>query len=99
MKDIGENLIEIYGQHAHHSLSQQKKQRELLDQHGGHEQILLKVTETYDELVAIENKINDLKINEEDFESTLTLLNYQIEELNKLAIEESEYAKLSDEYK
>ena len=99
LKDIGENLIEIYGQHAHHSLSQQKKQRELLDQHGGHEQILLKVTETYDELVAIENKINDLKINEEDFESTLTLLNYQIEELNKLAIEESEYAKLSEEYK
>tara|TARA_B110000014_G_scaffold254587_1_gene235347 strand:- start:866 stop:2530 length:1665 start_codon:yes stop_codon:yes gene_type:complete len=99
LRNIGESLIEIHGQHAHQSLSQPKKQRQLLDQYGKYDKILTKLTETYNDLASIDKKINELEISEVDLESTLTLLKYQIEELNKLAIEKSEYAKLSEEYK
>ena len=40
LRDIGECLIEIHGQHAHQSLSKPKKQRELLDQFGQYDATL-----------------------------------------------------------
>ena len=99
LRDIGEHLIEIHGQHEHQSLSKPKSQRELLDQFGQYESTLTETTNTYHELIDIDNQIKKLNANSDDFESTLTLLKYQIEELNKLAIEESEYTKLSEEFK
>ena len=99
LRDIGEYLIEIHGQHEHQSLSKPKSQRELLDQFGQYESTLTETTNTYHELIDIDNQIKKLNANSDDFESTLTLLKYQIEELNKLAIEESEYTKLSEEFK
>ena len=98
LRDIGESLIEIHGQHAHQSLSKPKKQRELLDQFGQYDATLNEIITTYQELADINNKIIMLGEND-DFEATITLLKYQIEELKKLAIEKSEYAKLSEEYK
>ena len=98
LRDIGEYLIEIHGQHAHQSLSKPKKQRELLDQFGQYDATLNEIITTYQELADINNKIKMLGEND-DFEATITLLKYQIEELKKLAIEKSEYAKLSEEYK
>ena len=99
LRDIGEYLIEIHGQHEHQSLSKPKSQRELLDQFGQYESTLTETTNTYHQLIDIDNQIKKLNTNSDDFESTLTLLKYQIEELKKLAIEESEYTKLSEEFK
>ena len=99
LRDIGEHLIEIHGQHAHQSLSQSKTQRELLDQFGQYNSILTSTTSIYHELMDVNNQIKYLEVNGENYESTLTLLKYQIEELNKSAIEKSEYSKLSEEYK
>ncbi len=99
IRDIGECLIEIHGQHAHQTISQPKTQQKLLDQFGQYEPTLTEIINTYKKLIEIDNKIKRLNTNDGDFESTLTLLKYQIEELNKLAIEESEYAKLSEEFK
>ena len=99
LRDIGGCLIEIHGQHAHQSLSQPKSQRELLDQFGQYESTLTDTINAYHKLIDIDDQIKKLNTNSDDFESTLTLLKYQIEELNKLAIEESEYTKLSEEFK
>ena len=99
IRDIGECLIEIHGQHAHQTISQPKTQQKLLDQFGQYEPTLTEIINTYKKLIEIDNKIKRLNTSDGDFESTLTLLKYQIEELNKLAIEESEYAKLSEEFK
>ena len=99
IRDIGECLIEIHGQHAHQTISQPKTQQKLLDQFGQYEPTLTEIINTYKKLIEIDNKIKKLNTSDGDFESTLTLLKYQIEELNKLAIEESEYAKLSEEFK
>jgi len=99
IRDISECLIEIHGQHAHQTISQPKTQRKLLDQFGQYESTLTETINTYQELMEIDNKIKELNASSDDFESTLTLLKYQIEELNKLAIEESEYGKLKEEFK
>ena len=99
IRDIGKYLIEIHGQHAHQAISQPKTQRKLLDQFGQYKSTLDEIMSTYKELMKIESKIKELNTSDDDFESKLTLLKYQIEELNKQAIEESEYTMLSEEFK
>ncbi|WP_415789196.1 AAA family ATPase, partial [Bordetella tumulicola] len=36
LRELGDNLVDIHGQHAHQSLMRPDAQRELLDAHGGH---------------------------------------------------------------
>lgn len=99
LRDIGENLIDIHGQHAHQSLSKSKTQRQLLDEFGQYELLLKDVSNIYYEWKNINEELDNFKTEGEDFEARLTLLKYQIEELEQLDIGESEYADLSEEHK
>jgi DNA repair protein RecN (Recombination protein N) len=99
LREIGENLIDIHGQHAHQSLSRPKVQRDLLDQFGQYDSLLKDVIDTYQEWKQVEQQLQNFKTDGEDFEARLTLLKYQIEELEQLDIGDTEYAELSEEQK
>ncbi|NOG61203.1 MAG: DNA repair protein RecN [Proteobacteria bacterium] len=99
LREIGEYLIDIHGQHAHQSLSRSTTQRELLDQFGQYDSLLGDVTNVYQEWKQVNEQLNNFKTEGEDFEARLTLLRYQIEELEELDIGESEYEKLSENHK
>jgi DNA repair protein RecN (Recombination protein N) len=99
LRDIGEYLVDIHGQHAHQSLSRPKIQRELLDQFGQYDSLLLNVINTYKEWKQVIDQLQNFETGGEDFEARLTLLRYQIEELKQLDIGESEFNELSEEYK
>jgi DNA repair protein RecN (Recombination protein N) len=99
LRDIGEHLIDIHGQHAHQSLSKAKMQRELLDQFGQYDSLLNKVMTIFNEWKQVNEQLLDFKTDGEDYEARLTLLKYQIDELEQLAIGETEYVDLSEQYK
>ncbi len=99
LREIGEYLIDIHGQHAHQSLSKPKIQRELLDEFGQYDSLLKNVANIHQEWKQVNEQLHHFKTDGEDFEARLTLLKYQIEELEQLDIGESEYAELSDEHK
>jgi DNA repair protein RecN (Recombination protein N) len=99
LREIGEHLIDIHGQHAHQSLSRAKVQRELLDQFSKDNSVLKNVTDTYLEWKQVNEQLQNYKTEGEGFEARLTLIKYQIEELEQLAIGESEYTELSEELK
>ena len=99
LREIGEYLIDIHGQHAHQSLSRAKMQRELLDQFGQYDSLLKDVSTIYQEWKHVTEQLQNYKTDGKDFEARLTLLKYQIEELEQLAIGESEYTELSEELK
>jgi DNA repair protein RecN (Recombination protein N) len=99
LREIGEQLIDIHGQHAHQSLARPKMQRELLDQFGQYDALLNDVTNTYQKYKQVNEQLQNFKTDGEDFEARLTLLKYQIEELDQLAIGDSEYTELSEELK
>ena len=99
LREIGELLVDIHGQHAHQSLSRANMQRELLDQFGRYDELLNSVTDTWQELKQINQQLSSFESGGEDFEARLTLLRYQIDELTQLDMGESEYAELSEEYK
>lgn len=99
LKEIGESLIDIHGQHAHQSLSKAKTQRELLDQFGQYQNLLNELQNTWQEWKQVNEQLDDFKTEGEDFQARLTLLRYQIEELEQLNIGESEYEELTEEHK
>ena len=99
LREIGEYLIDIHGQHAHQSLSKAKTQRELLDQFGQYQDLLNELQTTYQEWKQVNEQLDNFKTEGEDFEARLTLLRYQIEELEQLNIGESEYQELTEEHK
>lgn len=99
LREIGESLVDIHGQHAHQSLSRATTQRELLDQFGQHDDLLTSVTETYLEWKQVNQQLLNFESSGEDFEARLTLLKYQIDELTQLNTTNTEYAELSEEYK
>jgi DNA repair protein RecN (Recombination protein N) len=99
LRELGEYLIDIHGQHAHQSLSRSTTQRELLDEFGQYDSLLSNVQTIYKDWKQVNEQLQNFKTEGEDFEARLTLLRYQIEELEQLDIGESEYEELSEEHK
>jgi DNA repair protein RecN (Recombination protein N) len=99
LKTIGEHLIDIHGQHAHQSLTKRDAQRLLLDSYGGYDKELNLVRDSYTSWHELREKIVQLSGETENHGAQLTLLRYQVQELETLAPETDEYESLSEEFK
>lgn len=99
LREIGENLIDIHGQHAHQSLSRPNTQREILDQFGKYDSLIKNMQETFQDWKQVEQQLLDFKTEGEDYEARLTLLRYQKEELEQLNIADAEYTNLMEQQK
>jgi DNA repair protein RecN (Recombination protein N) len=99
LREIGEYLVDIHGQHAHQSLSRPKTQREILDQAGEYDSLLHDVAELHHEWKQVNAQLRNFETGGEDFAARLTLLKYQIDELTQLDLAESEYESLMEDFK
>lgn len=99
LREIGDYLVDIHGQHAHQSLSRPKTQREILDQAGTYTDLLNNVANTYSEWQQVNEQLLSFETGGDDFEARLALLKYQIDELNQLELHEGEYDTLLEQYK
>ncbi len=99
LREIGESLIEIHGQHAHQTLARSATQRQLLDNYGDYNSLQHSVLEKFNEWKSINNKLTEFNHVGDDYDARLNLLRYQIDELRELNIGENEFAELSDTHK
>ena len=97
LKALGEMLLDIHGQHFHQSLGRRDVQRNLLDYFGGLND-LRTVTETaFDLWQSVTAQIAALEAADADRASRLELLQFQIAELDALALATDEIAALNQE--
>lgn len=99
LKSLGQLLINIHGQHAHHQLMKSDYQLSLLDQYAGHTNLLQQVRNKYQAWRSADIALSQLKENSANNLAQLQLLEYQIKELNELAIGEQEFPELEQEHK
>jgi len=99
LRDLAEHLIDIQGQHAHQSLMKRSVQRNLLDYYARHLNELNEVKDAYQDWNAATKQLARLSAESNDHESTIALLQYQVQELDDLALERGEYDSLDEEYK
>ena len=97
LKDLGEMLLDIHGQHFHQSLGHRDVQRNLLDYFGDMNDVRAATETAFNEWQAVAAQIADLDTADADRVSRLELLQFQIAELDALALATEEIAELSQE--
>ncbi|MGI4720479.1 MAG: DNA repair protein RecN [Janthinobacterium lividum] len=103
LRDLGEMLVDIHGQHAHQSLLKTEAQRELLDN-----QIAVRDPETRGDVLATHAAYKAWRAlvrQREEFENDARnvllereRLEWQVGELDKLAPKDGEWAEISNEH-
>ncbi|WP_159653832.1 DNA repair protein RecN [Vibrio atypicus] len=99
LKSLGQLLINIHGQHAHHQLMKSDYQMAMLDQYAGHTNLLKSTRNAYQTWRQADNNLKQLKENSAANLAQKQLLEYQIKELNELSLGEEEYEELEQEHK
>lgn len=99
LREAGERLVDIHGQHAHQSLLRAAGQRELLDAHAGAEALGKELAEAYRawrrlETVALEAQKNFATRQRERDE-----IAGFIKDLKKLGLQEGEWERVAAEHK
>ncbi|VAW59520.1 DNA repair protein RecN [hydrothermal vent metagenome] len=98
MKQLGEMLVDIHGQHEHQSLMKNDMQRQLLDDYASHGKLLENIKKTYTEWAKQKKKLADLQAHYRDKNDRLDLLRYQVNELEALALQSGEFETLQQEH-
>jgi DNA repair protein RecN (Recombination protein N) len=94
LKELGEHLVDIHGQHFHQSLGRRPVQRDLLDYYGGHSGLRLETEQAFSSWHAIAGRLRQLLDDETDRASRIDLLKFQLQELDALGLEPGEHEEL-----
>lgn len=98
LREAGNILIDIHGQHEFQSLVRPAAQRELLDGYGKHESLVAQVGVAYRVWLETLNKTLELETKARDRDARLELLRYQVTELNALQLKPGEVTSLTEEH-
>ncbi len=97
--ELGALLVDIHSQHAHQSLLRKHTQRALLDDYAGASSIASEVADTARQWRELSERYIHLSGLSAEAAARRDLLNYQVGELDELALESAEIAKLEEEQK
>jgi DNA repair protein RecN (Recombination protein N) len=97
LRILGEQLVNIHGQHAHQSLRSGATQRAILDFHGGHETLVATTAERFKSWQSLQQELAERRRGGADREAQLELLRFQAEELSRLDLKEAEPEELGAE--
>lgn len=97
LRELGNIVIDIHGQHEFQSLTRGSAQRELLDEYGRLEPLTGQVEIAHRVWIELLNRMLELESKARDREARLDLLRYQVRELNALELKEGELAELLEE--
>lgn len=98
LKELGQHMLQVHGQHHHQLLMKPKYQMQLLDQYGLHQDLLNRIAQHYQDHARITHAIDDLQQKQADRDNQLSLLNYQFEELQQADIQADEWHNLHQEH-
>ena len=99
VRAAAELLIDIHGQHEHQTLTQKKKQLEILDRYAGSEAALEKTAALYHDYKKKEDALAAFSVDEEARRRELDFLKYEVRELETAAVSEGEKEELSETFK
>ncbi len=99
MRQLGELLINIHGQHEHQALLKRDTQRQIVDDYAGNQTLASNVQTTFELWNHTKSKLENLRNASSENAAKVEFLRYQIQELEQLAVEDGELEKLEEEQK
>ncbi|MDX1697489.1 MAG: AAA family ATPase, partial [Thiohalobacterales bacterium] len=94
LRELGEQLVDIHGQHEHQSLLRATVQREQLDAFGGHRHALDRVASLHAEWRVTHERLNAAITDDRERDARIDLLRYQLAELAALGLTSAEIETL-----
>ena len=98
LRELGETLIDVHGQHAHQSLLKPVYQLKLLDDHAGTSAELSAVREAYGRWQQAKKRLEDATANADAIAEKTERLTWMIEDLEGLSPKEGEWDTLSADH-
>ncbi len=97
LKEIGQYLIHINGQHASQLLLKNDYQLQLVDTFAHHHDLLVQMREDYRAWKNLQTQVKTFQQKVAENEAKKQLLQYQVEELDEFALRPNEYLELEEE--
>ena len=98
LREAGDQLVDIHGQHAHQLLLKGGAQRELLDRHAGLLPLATEVAQAFKTLSDSRRRLEQAENAGQDIERERERLEWQLEELTELSPQENEWATIQGEH-
>lgn len=97
LKEIGQYLIHINGQHASQLLLKNDYQLQLVDTFAHHNDLLAQMREDYRAWKNIQTQVKNFQQKVAENEAKKQLLQYQVEELDEFSLRPNEYLELEED--
>lgn len=98
LREAGDFLVDIYSQHAHHSLLKQNYQRQVLDSYAGQSDLANQVAEYYRVWHTLHQRRVEMEQNAQAYADELAELRDQVRELSQLSVSAEEWEELQQEH-
>jgi len=97
LKEIGDLLVDLHGQHEHQSLLKTGSHLELLDDYGGLQGLVAEYRESYQALTALFRDREELQEQEEQLKEKRDLYEFQLKEIDAVSPQPGEEDALESE--
>ena len=98
LRELGEQLVDIHGQHEHQSLLRSGVQRQLLDAFGAHQSLLEQLAALYNDWKTVNIELQGAFENDAERDAHLDLLRYQRQELESLQLSSTDIKHIDEEH-
>lgn len=98
LKEAGDYLVDIYSQHAHHSLLKSHYQKQVLDEYAGLSELAAQLASLYKSWQELDQRRLDTENNAAAYADELAELRDQVRELAALVISAEEWEILQQEH-
>jgi DNA repair protein RecN (Recombination protein N) len=98
LRELGDSLVDIHGQHAHQSLLRPDAQRDLLDTHGGHADLRNTVSQAWKHWRNLVKQLESAERDSATLEAERERLQWQAGELDRLDPQAGEWETLQGEH-
>ncbi|MBQ8002471.1 MAG: DNA repair protein RecN [Clostridia bacterium] len=95
LRQVGERLVTIHGQHDNISLFKHSYHLSLLDEYAKNEQLLCEYKSAYKKMLDAKDKLEGMKKSESEREMQKDTLSFRIEEIKKISPEKDEDVSLA----
>jgi DNA repair protein RecN (Recombination protein N) len=99
LKTLGGMLIDIHSQHAHQSLLKKEQQRKLLDEYAGCAKLACELQQLANRHQRLQHDLHTRSSNRDEQSARAQLLDYQVGELDELALATDELEALEKEHR
>ncbi len=99
LRELGELLIDIHGQHEHQTLLKKEHHRRLLDNYGSLTERASETRTKHKHWQQLATQLKQIQEQSDEQRAQVQLLSYQVEELDQLSPQEGEISSLESEQK